>query len=414
MTTQAFERFGFAGCAAVLLAGCSVSQPPIGTPGMLSQAPVRAARDTSSNYNVLYRFRGHKNGDGAFPTSQLVDMNGVLYGTTDFGGADVAGTVFKITTNGAETTLYSFKKSPDGAFPDGGLTDVNGTLYGTTSEGGTHRGTLYTVTTAGDETVLFRFLKATKPGSFPADPVIWKGGTFYGTASAGGSKYKRGVVFGITLGSPATETILHAFGPSPDGGRPVAPVIDVGGTFYGTTVWGGATTGCDSSCGTVYSVTKSGTETVLHSFGSGTDGDTPLSGLIDVNGTLYGTTFKGGTNGSGTVFSITTSGSENVIYSFAGGADGSNPYASPIDVKGTLYGTTYYGGDASCGCGTVYSISASGTEKILHVFTGGSDGAYPQAKLLDVKGVLYGSTHYGGDDKCGAVNGCGTIFALKL
>ena len=84
----------------------------------------------------------------------------------------------------------------------------------------------------------------------------------------------------------------------------------MGGTLYGTTTQGG---GVGSSCGgssdsggTVFSVTPSGTEKVLHTFdGNGTDGLTPRASLIDVNGTLYGTTAHGGTHGDGTVFALT-------------------------------------------------------------------------------------------------------------
>ena len=98
------------------------------------------------------------------------------------------------------------------------------------------------------------------------------------------------------------------------------------GTFYGTTIAGGAYT-CYTNppfgCGTVFSVSTSGAENVLHSFGDGhSDGKGPDSGLIDVNGTLYGTTYVGGASGGGTVFSITTSGTEQVVHSFSNGSQG--------------------------------------------------------------------------------------------
>ena len=106
---------------------------------------------------------------------------------------------------------------------------------------------------------------------------------------------------------------------------------------------------------------------MIHSFGNGTDGITPSAGLIDVRGTLYGTTIAGGASGAGTVFSITPSGKEKVLYSFGKGTDGAGPAASLIDVNGTLYGTTQYGGTYSCdsggSCGTIFSITPSGTEK---------------------------------------------------
>ncbi|MFY9739997.1 MAG: choice-of-anchor tandem repeat GloVer-containing protein [Candidatus Cybelea sp.] len=100
---------------------------------------------------------------------------------------------------------------------------------------------------------------------------------------------------------------------------------------------------------------------MLYSFGASEDGANPYAGLVNINGTLYGTTAYGGANGDGTVFSITPSGTETVLYSFKGGlGDGEYPFASPISIKGTLYGTTSQGG-ANCspsgGCGTVFSIT---------------------------------------------------------
>ena len=121
---------------------------------------------------------------------------------------------------------------------------------------------------------------------------------------------------------------------------------------------------CDDFGVYVYLNTKmelpSNRETVLHFFGQSGDGSDPYAGLIDVGGTLYGTTLNGGGtgcggSGCGTVFSINPkTGAEAVLYAFQGGSDGANPYAGLINVKGTLYGTTRAGGMHSLG--TVYSI----------------------------------------------------------
>ena len=194
-----------------------------------------------------------------------------------------------------------------------------------------------------------------------------------------------------------------------------AKLLDVDGTLYGTTSKGGGS-GCSGGhgCGTVYSVTTSGSERVLYRFAGGSDGANPFAGLINVNGTLYGTTAAGGPDSSGTVYSITTSGSEAVLYSFLGGFDGEFPEGSLIDVKGTLYGTTYNGGRGTClqagHCGTVFSVTTSGVEKVLYSFQGGFDGAFPQSTLVDVKDTLYGTTDAGGNS-C-AQYGCGTVFSV--
>ena len=132
-------------------------------------------------------------------------------------------------------------------------------------------------------------------------------------------------------------------------------LLNVNGVLYGTTEYGGAHGQANSDTGgTVFSIKTSGHEKVLHSFGKGSDGAMPAAGLIDVNGTIYGTTFYGGTQNGGTVFSITTSGTEKVLHNFGKGKDGTEPAAALTNVNGTLYGTTYVGG--AHGDGTVFSL----------------------------------------------------------
>lgn len=410
--------------AGALLTGCGGSRPPTGAPGAMPQSRALAARGDSSNYKVLYRFLGPPDGD--HPYASLIDVHGALYGTTNRGGTAKRGVIFSVTKRGTENVLYSVKRRPDGADPEAALIDVKGTLYGTTVAGGKYyysyysdSGTVFSITTSGSEKVLHSFGYGTD-GVHPAASLIDAKGVLYGTTLAGG-KYDHGTVFKIT--TSGSEKVVYSFAGGIDGIGPAAGLIDVGGTFYGTTSNGGAYTECTggNGCGTVFSITRSGSETVLHSFGYGTDGSHPRAGLIDVDGTLYGTTSSGGTHGNGTVFSITTTGSENVVYSFAGGNDGAQPVAGLINMGGTLYGTTLGGGGSGCdfydGCGTVYSVSTSGAEALVHVFTGGSDGANPRAALLDVAGVLYGTTANGGlphKGKCPTSVGCGTVFALSL
>jgi uncharacterized repeat protein (TIGR03803 family) len=212
-----------------------------------------------------------------------------------------------------------------------------------------------------------------------------------------------GTVF--ALSRSGKETVLHSFGGgSGDGANPYAGLLNVNGTFYGTTQSGGAYNG-----GTVFAITSSGTETVLYSFGASGDGADPMAGLINVDGTLYGTTRNGGIvnstcgNGCGTVFSITTSGSETVLHSFEGyPSDGAYPAADLLNVNGTLYGTTAAGGSSTCGgrssvgCGTVFAITASG-ESVLFSFGTRHDDCCPSGGLVDVDGTLYGTTlsHFG-------------------
>ncbi len=153
------------------------------------------------------------------------------------------------------------------------------------------------------------------------------------------------------------------------------------------------------------------TFSVVHNFTGGSDGANPLSGFtIDAAGNLYGTTNAGGVSGAGTVFKVTQSGSEMVLYSFTGGIDGANPGASLLldAAAGYLYGTTVAGG--AYGAGTVFKVEPNGgKQRVLYSFTGGTDGAGPEAGLaMDAAGFLYGTTTAGG------LNGNGTVFRLGL
>lgn len=202
-----------------------------------------------------------------------------------------------------------------------------------------------------------------------------------------------------------TETAFYNFANTPDGGYPQSSLIlDTAGNLYGTTLYGGA-----HGRGSVFKITPAGTETVLYSFTGGADGNTPVAALVldKKTGNLYGTTLNGGASGVGTVFQVTPSGTETVLYSFKGGTDGFNPYSSLVRLGTTLYGTTNSGG--AFGYGTVFKLTAAGKETILHSFNSAFptlDGAYPYAGLVLYKGVLYGTTRYGG-----AFN-LGTVFSI--
>ena len=211
--------------------------------------------------------------------------------------------------------------------------------------------------------------------------------------TGGGGASNRGTVFSIT--KSGSKTVLHSFGGSGDGAGPEGDLVNVDGTLYGTTSDGGGCVYLSAGCGTVFSITPSGTETVLHRFAGGSsDGSDPVAGLTNVSGTLYGTTAGGGPNGFGTVFKITTAGKEKVLYFFAGGTDGNDPSADLSNVNGTLYGTTSGGGAHNYG--TVFQVTTSGVESVLYRFAGGTDGIGPQASLLDVNGALYSTTKDGG------------------
>jgi uncharacterized repeat protein (TIGR03803 family) len=265
---------------------------------------------------------------------------------------------------------------------------------------------------------LFDF--AGKNGAAPSARLIDDNGSLYGTTAAGGS-HGDGVVFNLT--TSGKERVLHDFTGSEDGANPYASLTSDEGSLYGTTAMGGAYCRRSNpvSCGTVFSVTMSGKERVLHSFGSGSDGANPYAALVSLNGTLYGTTLNGGAYGLGTLFSISTAGEEHLLYSFKGGTDGAYP-GTLIAVKGSLYGTTEAGG-TGCntssfpygpGCGTVYALRPSSTERLIYRFKDRKDGVYPVG-ITEMGGMLYGTTVVGGEGACFVISvtlGCGTVFEI--
>ena len=258
------------------------------------------------------------------------------------------------------------------------------------------------------ETVLHSFRGSPYDGANPESGLTYFKGTLYGTTANGSANTCNssgagcGTVYSIT--PSGTETVLHSFKGGKDGQYPVADLIVLNGTFYGTTFEGG----CNQTaggCGTVFRITPSGGETILHAFAGPPDGLYPTAGLLYANGTMYGTTSGGGEGGrraAGTAFTITPSGDLRVIHAFQDHKGGAGPNAL-VDLKGRLYGTTAGGGG---GAGTVFSLSSSGTERLLHTFKGGPDGSYPFGGLVAIKHTLYGTTTKGG-----AANQ-GTVFSI--
>jgi uncharacterized repeat protein (TIGR03803 family) len=331
-----------------------------------------------------------------------------------------------VATAQTETVLYSFTGKADGADPYSTLLqDPQGNLYGTTYEGGATCfsgltcGTVFEVSPTGTETVLHAFKPGIHDGYWPISGLIRdKAGALYGTTFNGGAG-GAGAVFKIT--ATGAVRLLYSFTQLGDGLYPKAELIrDAQGTFYGTTFYGGTGTACGSAgCGTVFKLTAAGTLTVLHSFSGAPDGQYPVAGLLlDAAGNLYGTTAGGGCStivaGCGVVFKIAPDGTETILYTFMGGADGGGPGALVRDEQGNLYGITswagYVGVGCGGGCGTVFKLTPSGEETVLHAFTGGRDGDAPLGRLVrDAKGNLYGATQQGGAT---GFNSPGTVFKV--
>jgi uncharacterized repeat protein (TIGR03803 family) len=367
---------------------------------------------------VIYSFCGQQNcSDGSEPAAGVIAVDNTLYGTTYSGGTgsgcseydDGCGTVFSLDPGtGAEAVLHSFGGGSDGSDPYAGLFGAGGKLYGTTYSGGYYgAGTAFSVgRTTGRETVLLSF-GCCSDGLNPQTGLIGHKDKLYGTAQSGGAN-ARGTVFALDPNTGAV-TVVYAFCSQQnctDGAYPLQ-LTDVKGTLYGMTQEGGA-----FNAGTVFSLDPdTGTETVLYSFCSQencTDGSYPSSGLIDIRGTLYGTTGEGGQNSGGTVFSLNLdTNAETVLQAFNQDGRGGWYPAGLTSVKGALFGITYYGGNRHCDCGTVFELHPNtGAERVIHTFGKEGDGQYPNAPLIDVNGTLYGTTGEGGR------YGGGTVFSI--
>ncbi len=306
---------------------------------------------SAGDLRVLHSF---SYSDGENPSRPLRDSSGELYGTTSQGGPDGYGTVYKLSPDGSYTVLYAFTGDKDGGEPVAGLT--------------------------GD-----------------------KNGNFYGVTYYGGGSCDCGVIFKIA--PDGAETVLHTFAKS-EGAHPETVLVqDSKGNLYGTTHEGGA-----NNFGVIFKLSRNGAYTVLHDFMGGSDGAIPWDLQMDEAGTLYGVANFGGANRSGVLFSTTKDGGFTVLYNFRK-RQGRNPDAGPIeDSAGNLYGTTIHGGNKYCDCGLVYRLAPDGTYTVLNVF-GGGNGAYPWGGLyLSKSGKLYGVTQSGGADNYNS----GTVFELAL
>ena len=314
--------------------------------------------------------------------------------------------------------IYNFTGGSDGGNPLAGfIQDSAGNMYGTTSSGGSAgNGVVFKVTQAGQETVLYNFQGWPTDGANPyAGLLMDSAGNLYGTTNSGGI-HDLGAIF--KLSKNGHETLLHSFAVTNDGYYPNSGLIMDGlGNLYGTTTAGGVYGG-----GAVFELTRSGEETVLYSFGNGTDGATPVAGVtMDSKGNLYGTTSLGGTYSYGVVFQLVRTPletipyappsyewKENVLYNFTMQNDGGVPYAGVIfDHAGNLYGAATEGGQGGTnGGGTVFKLSPSNgvwNFTLLYDLSGWNISGTYQDLLLDASGNIWATTHCDGDDQAGTV-----------
>jgi len=349
---------------------------------------------------------------GGLFSGVTLDARGHLYGTTSGGGKQNKGTVFELSPGARGWTLKTIHdfNGYDGGGNGRVIFDAAGNLYGTSPAGGLYGGGNVFEMTPGTNGWTFRDLYDfchefhCPDGSAPTPVILDAAGHLYG-AMAGGGAYGRGGIFRLARhGNDWRESILGSFGGRPyDSYIPYAALIfDNGGSLYGTTYYGGV-----NQIGTIFELQRSGTgwkEKRLRQFNgnNGAYAESPL--VLDDSGSFYGTTVGGGASGNGVVFKLVrqTDGSwkETLLYQFPLVAKGKFPSSGVVfDRFGNLYGTTGTGGIGNCpdGCGVVYKLtpSANGSwlYSVLHRFDA-ADGSLPAGGLaIDKKGHLYGTAY---------------------
>ena len=360
-----------------------------------------AATAAAQTFEVVHSFSAHCGSD---PQAGIVQTNDGNFVGTTVGGM---GTLFKMDAFGRFGTIHVFQGT-DGANPHAPLTlTPDGEMYGTTMNGLAGWGGVYRLDPSGALTVIKTFIPSDRgtegEGATPHSPLIRvtdtpsAEGVLYGVTTRGG-KDDLGTIYAIDANN-VVRTLKHFSGF--DGALPFESLIELDHHLYGTTTRGGATDN-----GTIFRIDPSGANfTVIHNFGVA-DGTRPEAPLMALNGVLFGTTSTGGRFGMGTAFRVDASGTNfSVLHHFAG-LDGSTPHAALVKARdGYLYGTTISGGGNYFGSGgNVFRMNWTGGEfAVVHQFHG-SDGAYPQTRLIEATdGALYGSTAQGGLDNRGVV-----------
>ncbi|HWX23095.1 MAG TPA: choice-of-anchor tandem repeat GloVer-containing protein [Candidatus Binatia bacterium] len=383
----------------------------VGSPLVLSCASNKSVQAgpcsgvmTQPGYSLLHVF-AVTNNDGQNPLPALIQGNdGALYGTTEYGGSNGVGAVFKVNPDSSGyAVLHHFSTSGNGGQqPEASLLQgKDGMLYGVTANGGGGAGTVFKLNPDGTGlTVLKNFTGAN--GAAPEAALVQGlDGFLYGVTVLGGSS-SAGTIFKLDTNGN-NFAVLKSF-PGGNEANPEGAALAQGsdGTLYGAT---GPRSGAN---GVVFKINPDGTGyAVLKTF-TGSDGQEADGRLLLASDNmLYGTTRFGGSNGLGVVFKLSTSGSNFSVLKSFGNLDGTGPESGLIEgCDGALYGTAPGGGTG--GGGTVYKLNKDGSGfTVLWNFQTAANGGGPTCELLlSGDGTLYGTASSGGS------GGVGTVFKL--
>lgn len=373
--------------------------------------------------SIVHEFAKNRT-EGSFPKGGLVrDASGNFYGTTSEGGSHDKGTVFRLSSSGAVTVLWSFTGDSDGESPRNGVRfGPDGALYGTSSlfSSSSRMTNIFRVTTSGSLTNLRAFPGLGFHGVVILDPAT---GNLYGIASD--------TIFKIAPNLDVTSVYEFRF---PESG-PTSLLLSSDGDFYGATSGGGA-----DEVGTVFRLSSSGTLTSIYGFpggeyGTNTGASRAIHSTEDRDGNLYGTTASGGQHDKGSVFRLSKSGVRTLLHSFSG-PDGQSPNAPLTQgVDGNFYGTTEFGGSRgaasrSLDSGTLFKITPQGALTFTSAYYLGDNvtsfdpmtgsttsgrrqnyvGDFPSGPLLQdaADSSFYGTALYS------AATNQGTVFRMPL
>lgn len=386
--------------------------------GSISVGTIFSFNPFTGNESVVWNF-GTNTNDGNYPYGDLVwdSTNSTLYGMTYGGGNNLNyGTIFSFNpTNNNEAVVWSFGSGPDGANPSGDLMwdAANSLFYGMTELGGINSdGILLTFNPSNNSEAVVYSFGSGSAGNTPQGNLVWDASNslFYGMTPDGGSG-GAGTLFNYNA-SNDSKTVVWNFGSGADGKNPYGNLVwdATNSQYYGMTEEGGT-----NNLGTIFTFNPSNnSESVVWNLGSGSDGASPDGDMIwDASTSLfYGMTANGGTNGLGSIFSFNPSTNvESVVWSFGSGTDGAYPYGDLVwDASNSLfYGMTNSGGSNTY-YGTIFSFKPSkNMESVVWSFGTGNDGANPYGDLVwdSTNAMYYGMTSSGG------ANGEGAIISFK-
>src|SRR5581483_90949 len=384
----------------------------------------------AAQLQVLHSFTGGL--DGANPAGLTIDGAGNLYGTTGTGGGNGFGVAYALRHGSGFwqlVRLHNFGAALQGQGPGYPVRDPHGNIYGALAFGGANgQGAIFQLAPAGGGKWTYRVIFNFTGGAGGTQPspslAIDAKGNLYGTTVHGGdqgcsSPLGCGTAFELSPQAEGgwTQKVIYTFvnTPGQEGATPSSGLTrDPAGNLYGVTFAGGSGVciGLVYGCGVVYQLTPSSSGwqySVLYKFLGGSDGSFPEGGVaIDNSGNLYGgTAAGGGATSSGVIYQLSPSGGGwnlHVLYTFQGGRDGMNVFNPVVlDQSANVYGTADGGAN---GAGVLFTVTQTApgnwSYRLLHTFSGGSDGSIPSGNLvLDHKGNVYGTSLYGGTSNSG-------------